>query len=49
MFDQLFKAQRACERHLNAPPVDEGIRYLSLIGLCKEALGVSLELERRIC
>jgi integrase len=29
MFDQLFKAQRARERHLNAPLVDERIRYLS--------------------
>jgi hypothetical protein len=29
MFDQLFKAQRARERHLNATLVDERIRYLS--------------------
>ena len=29
MFDHLFKAQRARERHLNAPLVDERIRYLS--------------------
>jgi len=29
MFDQLFNAQRARERHLNAPLVDERIRYLS--------------------
>jgi len=29
MFDRLYKAQRACERHLNAPLVDERIRYLS--------------------
>ncbi len=29
MFDQLYKAQRARERHLNAPLVDERIRYLS--------------------
>lgn len=29
MFDQLFKAQRAHERHLNAPLADERIRYLS--------------------
>ena len=29
MFDQLFKAQRARERHFNAPLVHERIRYLS--------------------
>ncbi len=29
MFDQLYKAQRARERHLKAPLVDERIRYLS--------------------
>jgi len=29
MFDQLFKAQSARERHLNAPLIDERIRYLS--------------------
>ena len=29
MFDQLYKAQRAQERHLNAPLLDERIRYLS--------------------
>ena len=29
MFDELFKAQRALERHLNASLVDERIRYLS--------------------
>jgi integrase/recombinase XerD len=29
MFDQLYKAPRARERHLNAPLVDERIRYLS--------------------
>ena len=29
MFDQLYKAQRARERHFNAPLVDERIRYLS--------------------
>ena len=29
MFDQLYKAQRARGRHLNAPLVDERIRYLS--------------------
>lgn len=29
MFDQLYKAHRARERHLNAPLVDERIRYLS--------------------
>jgi integrase/recombinase XerD len=29
MFDQLFKAQRARERHFNAPLLDERIRYLT--------------------
>ena len=29
MFDQLYKAQRARKRHLNAPLADERIRYLS--------------------
>jgi site-specific recombinase XerD len=29
MFEQLYKAQRARERHLNAPLADERIRYLS--------------------
>lgn len=29
MFDQLYKAARTCERHRNAPLLDERIRYLT--------------------
>ena len=47
MFDQLYKAQRARERHLNAPLVDERIRYLSHWA-AQGSVGVHCELERRI-
>jgi hypothetical protein len=36
MFDQLFKAQRARERHLNAPLVDERIRLFLSLGCARK-------------
>jgi hypothetical protein len=48
MFHQLYKAQRALERHLNAPLADERIRYLSHWA-AQGSTRVPFELERRIC
>lgn len=47
MFDQLYKAQRARERHLNAPFAVERIRYLShwaAQGRTRSSLRVSADL-----